>query len=114
MTPSDTPLAGAPLPPAVHAIDLAGRWQLQDAEGGHACEIAIPGDVHSALLAHGAIPDPYFGANEHVVQWVAHRDWTLRRSFEVPADAVGRWVLTLDQVDCLASVWINGEKVAAL
>lgn len=114
MTPSDTPLAGTPPSPAVHTIDLAGRWQLQDAEGSHACEITIPGDVHSALQAHGAIPDPYFGANEHVVQWVAHRDWTLRRSFEVPADAAGRWVLTLDQVDCLASVWINGEKVAAL
>ena len=114
MTRSDTPLAGSPLPRAVHTLDLAGLWQLQDAEGGHACAIAIPGDVHSALLAHGAIPDPYFGANEHVVQWVAHRDWTLRRSFEVPADATGRWVLTLDQVDCLASVWINGEKVAAL
>ncbi|MDR7307018.1 glycosyl hydrolase 2 galactose-binding domain-containing protein [Rhodoferax saidenbachensis] len=114
MTRSAPPSAGPPLPCAVHILDLAGPWQLQDAEGGHACEISIPGDVHSALLAHGAIPDPYFGANEHVVQWVAHRDWTLRRSFELPADAAGRWVLTLDQVDCLASVWINGEKVADL
>lgn len=51
MTPSDTPLAGTPLSPAVHTIDLAGRWQLQDAEGSHACEITVPGDVHSALLA---------------------------------------------------------------
>ena len=95
-------------------MDLAGIWQLADVDGLHAGEIAVPGDVHSALLARGAIPDPYFGANEQVVQWVAHRDWVLRRDVEVPANAVGRWVLTLNQVDCLASVYVNGEKVAAL
>lgn len=112
MTRSDT----SPLPTA--SLNLAGTWQLSDAEGGNACPMPIPGDVHSALLAHGAIPDPYFGANEHVVQWVAHRDWTLRRSFELPAQALtptnGRWLLTLDQVDCLATVRINGTAVAEL
>jgi beta-mannosidase len=114
MTRPDTPHARPP----VHTLNLAGAWQLSDAEGGHACPMPVPGDVHSALLAHGAIPDPFFGANEHVVQWVAHRDWTLRRSFELPAQTLtptdGRWLLTLDQVDCLATVRINGTTVAAL
>jgi beta-mannosidase len=106
-----------PAPPArpqTRTLNLTGIWQLSDAEGGHACPMPVPGDVHSALLAHGAIPDPYFGANEHAVQWVAHRDWTLRCSFELPANASGRWLLTLDQVDCLATVRINGIAVAEL
>lgn len=98
----------------VYTLDLHCHWQLRDAEGGHACDMPVPGDVHSALLSHGAIPDPYFGTNEHVVQWVANRDWLLRRTFELPADSVGRWILTLDQVDCLADVWINGTQVGAL
>ncbi|MDZ7938832.1 MAG: glycoside hydrolase family 2 protein [Rhodoferax sp.] len=98
----------------VHTLNLAGRWQLSDADGTHSYAMSIPGDVHSTLLAHGAIPDPYFGANEHVVQWVAHRDWTLRCSFEVPEIDHGQWLLTLDQVDCLASVRINGKTVAEL
>lgn len=110
MTRTDISIDHTPSP----FLNLAGHWQLCDAEGGHACAMPVPGDVHSALLAHGAIPDPYFGANEHVVQWVAHRDWTLRRSFELPAGASGCWLLTLDQVDCLASVCINGQTVAEL
>ncbi len=97
-----------------HTLNLAGVWQLCDPKGGHAYTMLIPGDVHSALVTHGAIPDPYFGANEHVVQWVANRDWVLRRSFELSAQPVGCWLLTLDQVDCLASVRINGQLVAEL
>ena len=99
--------------PSAEVLALDGVWQLLDGEGGNACPIAIPGDVHSALLAAGLIPDPYFGANEAQVQWVARRDWVLSRTFELRA-VPGYWTLTLDEVDCLADVYLNGILLGSL
>ncbi|MFP5390776.1 MAG: beta-mannosidase [Gammaproteobacteria bacterium] len=102
--------------PPLDLIDLHGQWQLHgqnEAAEPIACPIAIPGDVHSALLDAQLIPDPYFGANEDAVQWVAHRPWTIRRSFSAhPRN--GFWVLTLDEVDCLADVFLNGAHLGRL
>ena len=40
-------------------IDLAGTWRLERADDKSvACEIAVPGGVHSALLKAGLVPDP--------------------------------------------------------
>ena len=64
------------------ALDLSGDWLLASSDNSHALTIAIPGDVHSALQAGGVIADPYFGRNEDDVQWVAHKDWVLERTFE--------------------------------
>ena len=63
-------------------LDLAARWQLASSDKSHATTIAMPGDVHSALQAGGVIADPYFGRNEDDVQWVAHKDWVLERTFD--------------------------------
>ncbi len=43
------------------------------------CE--IPGDIHSALIAAGRLPDPYYSMNEHEVQWVSENNWILSRDF---------------------------------
>ena len=59
------------------AIDLSGQWQLAEIDGAHSALMAVPGDVHSALVAANIIPHPYVGRNEALVQWVANSDWTL-------------------------------------
>ncbi|MBP1851149.1 beta-mannosidase [Rhizobium halophytocola] len=93
-----------------NAHDLSGTWQLATRNGTHATEIAIPGDVHSALLAAGIIPDPYHGRNEEVVQWVAHEDWVLEQTFQVD-HADGDWYLDIDYLDTVAVVFINDAPV---
>lgn len=95
-------------------IDLSGSWQLSDTQDGISCPMQIPGDVHSALLGEKLIPDPYFGANEEAVQWVAKRDWKIRRSFIAEQVADGYWTLTLDEVDCIADVYLNGVLLGRL
>jgi beta-mannosidase len=94
------------------SINLSGSWQLASAEGEVTTSIALPGDVHTALHAAELIPDPYFGRNEEQVQWVAHRDWVLERSFQLD-DAEGDWYLDIDYLDTVASVFINGFVVLA-
>lgn len=35
----------------------------------------VPGFVHTDLMAHGIIADPYYGTNEDSVQWIGERSW---------------------------------------
>ena len=94
-------------------IGLGGRFTLLAPERGYEGEITLPGDVHTALLEAGEIPDPYFGRNEDDVAWVYKTPWTVERNFAVPADmATGHLTLTLSEVDCIATVFLNGAEIA--
>jgi beta-galactosidase/beta-glucuronidase len=46
-------------------------------------QITVPGDMHSALIDAGQIPDPYYGKNELDVQWVGTREWIVTTGFDV-------------------------------
>ncbi|MEM9710087.1 MAG: glycoside hydrolase family 2 protein [Pseudomonadota bacterium] len=89
-------------------IDLSGAWRLRDAAGEHEAEIALPGDAISALFEAGVIPDPYWGRNEYKCGWIAERDWTMTRKFDLETTDFD---LVLDQVDTVAQVRINGTLV---
>jgi len=97
-------------------MSLAGAWTLHDAQGAEVCAFSLPGDVHSALVAAGEIPDPLIGTNEADVQWVGEAEWEVRRTFTVgAANLADKWpVLDLEFVDTIAEVSINGAKVADL
>jgi len=94
------------------ALDLSGNFQLSSTARDVKTSIALPGDVHTALLAAGIIPDPYFGENEKAVMWVNHTPWTVERTFTASAaDIDGYLTLTLSEIDCVATVYLNGEPV---
>ncbi len=96
-------------------VDLAGTWSLQRAAGDISLPMRVPGDVHGTLLAAGRIPDPYFAANEAAVQWVANSDWVMQREFVLDvAPGDGFWTLTLDGVDCVAELSLNGHALGTL
>ncbi|MFJ6323593.1 MULTISPECIES: glycosyl hydrolase 2 galactose-binding domain-containing protein [unclassified Rhizobium] len=91
-------------------VDLAGAWRLTSPHSDHSLFMSLPGDVHTALNAEGLIPDPYFGRNEEVVQWVGKQDWELTRHFTLD-DAGGDWYLDIDYLDTVASVFVNDTLV---
>ena len=97
-------------------LSLAGSWILHDASGAPIAPCPIPGDIHSALIAAGRIPEPAIGVNEAHVQWVHEEEWEIRRAFDVPAEALaGKWpVLDLEFLDTVAEVTVNGTTVASL
>ena len=103
-----------------HIQSLGGQWQLREAvPEGRGKELDewmpadVPGSVHVALLDLDRIPDPFVGANELDVQWVAESDWLYRRTFEVDAELLehDRVFLVCDGLDTLADVAVNGERV---
>ena len=102
--------------PRFPCLDLSGEWRLDglDERGAPlSCPAAVPGDVHGALFAAGRMPDPFLGRNEERVQWVARRDWTFSRSFDVPADFLlhASVILRLEDCDTFATVFVNGKKL---
>ncbi len=107
----------------MHSIQLSDNWQCKqhtamlspvddasDENGWFAA--SVPGTVHQALLASKQIPDPFYGRNETLVQWVGESDWLYRCTFERPDVADGDCVvLCFDGLDTFASVWLNGEQI---
>lgn len=110
-------------------ISLDGEWQLAGFDDAAADWSApddgppevnifttahVPGEVHTALLESGVIPDPYYGTNAEQVQWIENKYWWYRRTFEAQSDFAGRKVyLEFDGLDTFASVYFNGRHVGA-
>lgn len=102
------------IPATYSALDLAGSFTLTSPTVSDiSLPIQLPGDVHTALLAADRIPDPYFGENEKLVMWVNETAWSVERSFTASAaDIDGHLTLTLAEVDCIATILLNGEVIA--
>ncbi|MHA6691556.1 beta-mannosidase [Devosia sp. A449] len=101
------------MPATYSALDLSGAFALSSPTRDITAPITLPGDVHAALLAADHIPDPYFGENEKPVLWVNETAWTVERSFTASAaDITGYLTLTLAEVDCIATILLNGEIIA--
>ena len=95
-------------------IDLAGTWTLTQAESNTVtCPVAVPGGIYTALYEAKFIPDPYWAQNEKLTQWPSRVEWDFARTFDVPASFAAKkavW-LRLEDVDCFADVYVNGQKV---
>ncbi len=101
---------------AAASLDLSGEWRLsgRNPDGGAIeCAIPVPGDVHSALLSQGLMPDVFYGRNEEKTLWVARRDWTVSRDFDVSADLLSQReiVLRLEDCDTFCDISVNGSCV---
>lgn len=107
----------------MHHIQLSDNWQckqrtatlslVDDASNDKGWfPASVPGTVQQALLATNQIPDPFYGRNETLVQWVGESDWMYRCTFNRPDSAPGDCVmLCFDGLDTFATVWLNGQQI---
>lgn len=95
-------------------LNLQGKWTLRSKSGQHTVPAQVPGDNVSALLAAKRIPDPYRADNELQVQWIGREDWIYEREFRVPATLLAEKsvFLNCDGLDTVATIFINGRRVA--
>ncbi len=89
-------------------VDLSGVWRLTDDGGDTTCDMAIPGDNITAMHAAGLIPDPYWGRNEYDLRWMADRDWTIRRKFQLTEQDVD---LVVEGLDTVATITVNATRI---
>ncbi len=74
---------------------------------------AVPGCVHTDLLRHGAIEDPYVERNEIDAQWIGLTDWSYQSTFTADAALFDRDRIELvcDGLDTIATVSLNGRTL---
>jgi beta-mannosidase len=92
---------------------LHHNWTFKQAGTDKSYRAQVPGTIHTDLMYHGLIPDPFWRDNEKKVQWVSHVNWDYDLEFkmngaELMQDAV--W-LRFDGLDTYADVWLNDHLI---
>lgn len=89
-------------------LDLS-QWEFE--YDGQWLSATVPSCIHTDLMAHDIIPDPFYGTNEDSVQWVSARDWTYRTTF-LGKDVEANYAdLEFDGLQCYADVLLNGDTI---
>lgn len=93
----------------LQATPLTDGWILRHPDGAAASlPAAVPGCVHTDLLAAGVIPDPFLGRAETEVAWVGRRDWTYETDLDA-ASAHEQTDLVFDGLDTVAEILLDGR-----
>jgi beta-mannosidase len=71
----------------------------------------VPGTVHTDLLAHGLIPDPYLDLNEDSVQWIGKTDVAYDLGFDFARGDHERVDLVCEGLDTIATLSLNGTAL---
>jgi beta-mannosidase len=75
----------------------------------------VPGNVEIDLEREGIIKDPMIGTNVYDLRKYETYDWWYKRSFPKPQTKDGERIeLCFDGIDCLADIWLNGNKIASV
>lgn len=99
----------------VRTIPIEHGWTFRQAgipEAAWSPVSRFPTNIHLDLIHSKVIPDPYIGKNEQAVQWVGEKQWTYKTTFTSPLISPGqKAVITIDGLDCHATVLLNGRPV---
>ncbi len=92
---------------------LNANWQFTESGKNNWLAATVPGTVHTDLLAHGKIPDPYIGTNESQVQWVETKAWEYKTTFNASEEI---WKskhkeLVFEGLDTYAFVYLNDSLI---
>lgn len=88
---------GGPVPPEISAVTVGA---------------AVPGTVHTDLIAAGLIPDPYLGVNETALAWLHRTAWTYQTTVPaVPAAEDERVDLVFDGLDTIAAIQLGDTEL---
>ena len=97
----------------LNVFSLDGSWEYKSSVEDSWHLGKVPGCVHLDLMSDSLIPDPYYGNNEKLVQWVGEKDWTYRRTFTIGEEVLkgNHQTLVLEGVDTYAKVFLNGKCI---
>jgi beta-mannosidase len=93
------------------SLSLHKGWMFKEATATQWLPATVPGTVHTDLMRHKRIPDPFYRDNEAKVQWVAEKDWDYRLHFNITSAqlAVRHLELVFEGLDTYADIYLNGR-----
>ncbi len=95
------------------SFPLHNGWQFQESDSSRFLPATVPGCIHTDLLNHKLIPEPFWGNNEDKVQWIEEKDWLYRCEFEASPECLAQEHVELvaEGLDTVATVRLNGEVI---
>jgi beta-mannosidase len=85
-------------------------WLFRKMGDNNWLRATVPGTVHTDLLANKLIEDPYFGTNEHDLQWIDKTDWEYKTTLTIDGVLFSKKsiILNFKGLDTYADVYLNG------
>lgn len=76
-------------------------------------DASVPGTIHTDLLRHQMIADPFYADNEKSLQWIGEKDWIYKTEFDLPKnfDPAKSAELLFGGLDTISEVFLNGVKL---
>jgi beta-mannosidase len=102
---------------ALHAQNLNrplnASWQFRKEGDAGWMRAAVPGTVHTDLLANNKIPDPFYRDNESKLQWIEKENWEYQGYFDLDQKTLDRQNIELvfNGLDTYADVYLNNELI---
>ncbi|RPI72785.1 MAG: glycoside hydrolase family 2 protein [Ignavibacteriales bacterium] len=71
----------------------------------------IPGTIHTDLLKHKLIDDPFYNDNEKRLEWICTTDWTYKTVFNKPKDYSNDLpvFLVFEGIETIAEIFLNSS-----
>lgn len=88
-------------------------WVFRACGEGEWLPASVPGTVHTDLLRSGMIEQPFYGTNEHDLQWIDKKDWEYRTVIHLGEDwqTLAVTELNFAGLDTYADVYVNQAHV---
>jgi beta-mannosidase len=95
------------------SINLESDWEFKGADTLSWMPAAVPGTVHTDLMANNVIEDPFKDNNEIEQQWIEKHNWEYRTKFEIKKGLLKEFhqELHFKGLDTYADVYLNGTLI---
>ena len=99
--------------PSLSVVEIKDHWMMHRFGNNVWYDATVPGCVHTDLLNHKLIPDPFYRDNEKKVQWVDKYSWEYATDIQVDKRMAERKYLELcfKGLDTYADVYLNDNLI---
>ncbi len=94
--------------------DLSQNWLFKMSGSEEApLQANVPGTVHTDLLTHKKINDPYYQYTEDSIYWIERKDWEYTRVLNISEEDIKHQHVDLafEGLDTYADVFVNNQKI---
>ncbi len=88
-------------------------WKFRESGTNEWMSGTVPGVVHTDLMKHGLMPDPFLGTNELKVKSFETKDWEYKTTFTLSSDLMSNDHIDLifEGLDTYADVFLNDSLI---
>ena len=97
--------------PIVQKLD--SNWSFKQDSDTIWRSAEIPGNVHTDLMKHDLIPDPFILNNENIVQWVSDQSWIYETQFSIDEETLTKknHQLNFEGLDSYTHIYLNDSLI---